>query len=180
MKKLFLSVVALFAVMTIQAQKNVEKVTTTTVKTVNDGTAPKSVVKTEVDEKVQDIKLKDKTESLNKKKDMDAQVETVESSSTVAYLTSENPLKTKLNESVFYTLNGKKYQFVTRQSGFKVSTDENPHFAFLKKTGQNEYVYETENSKAVGHFDEKGNFVVDRSVKMSDGTTDITYTFVKQ
>jgi len=178
MKKIIVTTVLLAFGVTLNAQvnKNVTKESTTTKVTVNDGTAPRQVTRTESTQAVQNIELKD-AESNKLNKDMKPTPVQVEKSTTV----SGTGIPTQeIDRSSYYQFNGKNYQFISDKSGYRIASPDNTNMGVLRKTSNNNYIYRTNDRVSVGYFDQNGNFVVESYDDKTDGVTVETYTRVKQ
>jgi len=159
-----------------QVNQNVTKESKTTTVTVNDGTAPKKVVKTEKTEATQQIELKDaSSKKLNK--DIQQTPVQVNASTTIS---GDGIATQEVDRSSYYQLNGQNFHFVTDNSGYKITAPDNSNIGVLRRTSNNNYIYRTKDRVSVGHFDANGNFVLESYDDKTDGVTVETYTRVKQ
>jgi hypothetical protein len=154
-----------------QVNKNVTEETKTTTVTVNNGSTPKTVTKTEKTSAQQNIELKD-AESKKLNKDVKATPTMVTSTTTV----SGTNVPTQVSSSSYYTMDNTKYQFVTDASGYRISTPDNTNYAIIRKAANNNYIYKTKERTSIGYFDANGNFVVESYDEKTDGITIQTYT----
>lgn len=177
MKNLIITSLLLAFSITLSAQnKNVQKETKTTTVTVNDGTKAKKVVKTERTEAQQDIKLKDaKSRKLNK----DIQPTPVHVNSSTTISGDGIPLQ-EIDRSSYYEMNGRRFQFVSDKTGYRIILPDNENYGVLRRTSNNNYIYRTKDRTSVGYFDKNGNFVVETYDDNTDGVTIETYTRVKE
>lgn len=173
MKNIALIIMLAFGVsLNAQVNKNVTKETKTTKVTVNDGSQPKTLVKTQTKATTQDIELKD-ADSKKLNKDIAPTPVQVNSSTTV----SGSGIPTQeINRSSYYTMNGQSYQFVTDNTGYRIASPDNVNYAKMRKTSNNNYIIRTNDRTSVGYFDANGNFVVETYDDKTDGVTIETYT----
>lgn len=178
MKKFIITAVLLAFGVTVNAQvnKNVTKESTTTRVTVNDGTQPKQVVKTESTESEQRIELKD-AESNKLNKDMKATPVRVEKSTTV----SGTGIPTQeVDRSSYYQFNGRNYQIATDNSGYRFTSPDNSGNGVLRRLSNGNYIFRTNAGVSVGSFDANGNFVVETYDEKNDRITTETYMRVQR
>ena len=163
-------------VMTAQVKKNVTEETKTTKVTVNDGSNPKTMVKTEKKEATQNIELQDaNSKKLNK--DIKQTPVQVKATTTV----SGDGIPTQRTQSTtYYEMNGRKYTFVPDNTGYRIASPDNNDYGLLRKTSNNNYIYRTKDRTSIGYFDANGNFVVETYDDKTDGITVETYTRMKQ
>ncbi len=121
-----------------QVNKNVTEETKTTKVTVNDGSNPKTLTKTEKRAAKQDIELKD-ADSKKLNKDVKPTPVKVTATTTV----SGDGVPTQINRSSFYTMNGERYQFVSDKMGYKIASPNDVSYGVLRKTSNNNYIYKT-------------------------------------
>lgn len=163
--------------LTLNAQNtNVTKATKTTVVTVNDGSQPKKLVKTENTQAVNEIELKD-ADSKKLNKDSQETPVQVSTSTTVAADSGFNP---RIGQITNYQMGGKTYLFISDKAGFNVKSPDNKDLGKLRRTSNNNYIYKTPKATSIGHFDANGNFVVETYDDKTDGVTVETYTVVRQ
>ena len=179
MKKFIITAVLLAFGVTINAQVKQQQVTkesTTTKVTVNDGTQPRTVQKTERTESVQDLKLQN-AESNQLNKDLQPTPVKVEKSTIV----SGTGIPTQeIDRSSFYQFNGRNYQIATDKSGYRISSPDNANLGVLRRLSNGNYIYRTNDKVSVGSFDENGNFVVETYDEKNDRITVETYTRVQR
>lgn len=154
-----------------QVNKNVTEETKTTQVTVNNGSTPQTVTKTETKSSQQNIELKD---AESKKLNKDVKVTPTQVTATTTVSTNEVP--TQVSSSSYYTMDNNRYQFVTDPSGYRITAPDNTNYAIIRKAANNNYIYKTKNGTAIGYFDANGNFVVESYDEKSDGITIQTYT----
>ncbi|MHA3787822.1 hypothetical protein ACX0HA_06375 [Flavobacterium hauense] len=154
-----------------QVNKNVTEETKTTTVTVQNGSTPKTVTKTEKTSTQQNIELKD-AESKKLNKDVKPTPTQVISTTTV----SGTGVPTQVSSSSYYTMDNARYQFVTDASGYRISTPDNSNYAIIRKAANNNYIYKTKDRTSIGYFDTNGNFVVESYDDKTDGITIQTYT----
>jgi hypothetical protein len=177
MKKVIITAVLLVFGLTMNAQnKQVTKESTTTRVTVNDGTKPRQVTRTESTEAVQNVELHD-AESNKLNKDIKPTPVQVQKSTTVS---GTGIPAQEIDRASYYQFNGQNYQFISDNSGYRIASPDNTSMGVLRRTSNNNYIYRTKDRVSVGHFDENGNFVVESYDDKTDGVTVETYTRVKQ
>ncbi|WP_116788906.1 hypothetical protein [Flavobacterium psychrotrophum] len=152
---------------TAQVNQNVTKESTTTTVTVNNGTKPRKITKTETTEAKQNIELKDAD---SKKLNKDVKPTPVQVSSSTTIQGDGIP--------TYYELNGERYIFVTDRNGYKIASPTVKNYGVVRKTDNGQYIYRTSQGTSIGHFDDSGNFVVETYDDKSDGITVETYTKV--
>jgi hypothetical protein len=148
-----------------QVNQNVTKVSKTTTTTVNDGTAPKKLVKTENREARQNIELKD-AESNQLNKEIQATPVEVTSSTSVS---ADPGFNQKIGQITNYQYNGRDYAFVTDKTGYRIASPDNKDYGLLRRTSNNNYIYKTKDRTSIGYF-------VETYDDKSDGVTVETYT----
>lgn len=167
---------ALGLTLNAQVNQNVTKETTTTKVTVNDGSNPKTLVKTENKEAMQNIELKDAdSKRLNK----DIKQTPVEVRATTTVSGDGIPLQ-QTDRLTYYEMGGRKYTFVSDNTGYRIASPDNKDYGLLRKTSNNNYIYRTKERTSIGYFDANGNFVVETYDDKTDGITVETYTRMKQ
>lgn len=175
--KRVLTIIMLVAGLSLYAQnKNVTKETKTTKVTVNDGTEPKTLVKTEKMEAVQDIELKDaNSKKLNK--DIKPTPVMVKETTTISgdYIPPQ-----QLGQTVRYQMDGKDYIFLTDKTGYQIQAPNNKNYALLRRTSNNNYIYRTDDKISISYFDTNGNLVVETYDDGTDTVTKEVYTRVQQ
>lgn len=154
-----------------QVNKNVSEETKTTTTTVNNGSTPRTVTKTEKVTTQQNIELKD-AESKKLNKDMKPTPTQVTSTTTV----STNGVPVQVSSSSYYTMDNTRYQFVSDPAGYRISAPDNTSYAIIRKTANNSYIYKTKDRTSVGYFDANGNFVVETYDEKTDAMIKQTYT----
>lgn len=163
--------ISLSVTLSAQVNKNVTEETKTTTVTVNNGSTPKTVTKTEKTSAQQNIELKD-AESKKLNKDVKATPTMVTSTTTV----SGTNVPTQVSSSSYYTMDNTRYQFVTDPAGYRISAPDNTNYAIIRKGANNNYIYKTKDKTSIGYFDANGNFVVESYDEKTDGITIQTYT----
>lgn len=159
-----------------QVNKNVTEETKTTKVTVNDGSNPRTVTKTEKKESTQNIELKDAN---SKKLNKDIQQTPVQVNSSTTISGDGIPTQ-QTNSTDYYELNGQRYMFVSDKTGYRISSPDNKDYGILRKTSNNNYIYRSKERTSVGYFDANGNFVVETYDDKTDGVTVETYTRTRQ
>lgn len=154
---------------TAQVNQNVTKESTTTTVTVNNGTKPRQITKTETTEATQTIELKDAN---SKKLNKDVKPSPVQVSSSTTIQGDGIP--------TYYELNGQRYVFMTEKNGYRIASPTVRNYGVVRKTPNGNYIYRTTTSTSMGYFDDKGNFVVETYDDKTDGVTVETYTKVQQ
>jgi hypothetical protein len=162
-------------VMTAQVKKNVTEENKTTKVTVNDGSDPKTLVKTEKKEATQNIELQDAN---SKKLNKDIKQTPVEVKATTTI--SGDGIQSQTDRLTYYEMNGRKYTFVSDKAGYRIASPDNNDYGLLRKTSNNNYIYRTKDKTSIGYFDANGNFVVETYDDKTDGITVETYTRMKQ
>ncbi len=175
MKKV-LTILVLAIGLSLNAQNtNVTKETKTTTVTVDDGTTPRKVVKTEKTQAVQDIKLKDaKSKKLNK--DIKPTPVMVTETTTIS---GDYILPQELGKTVRYQMDGQDYMFMTDKTGFQISVPGNKEYGVLRKTSNNNYIYRTKDKISISYFDSNGNLVVETYNDADDSITKEVYMRVE-
>ena len=176
MKTIILGAFALVLSANLQAQnqdKKVETVITTT--TVKDNKGERKLVKKEKTEEVKDIKLKEVPQgTLN--------TDIAPSPTQVTSVTSVNvdgqERIVDVDHSAYYSNNGEKYQVMADNSGYKV-TNNTSGISLLRRTSNNNYIYRNKDKFAVGHFDSKGNLVLETYDEKNDKVTLEVFTLQK-
>lgn len=154
-----------------QVNKNVTEETKTTTTTVNNGSNPKKVTKTEKTTTQQNVELKD-AESKKLNKDVKPTPTQVTSTTVV----SGDGVPTQVNSTSYYTMNNTRYQFVSDPLGYRISTPDNSNYAVIRKAANNSYIYRAKDMTSVGYFDANGNFVIETYDEKTDRITVETYT----
>lgn len=179
MKKLIITTILLAFGVTINAQVKQQQVTresTTRKVTVNDGTAPKTIQRTESTESRQNLELKDaNSNKLNK--DVQPTPVQVQTSTTV----SGTGIPTQeIDRSSYYQFNGRNYQISSDNTGYRISSPDNANMGVLRRLSNGNYIYRTNDKVSVGSFDQNGNFVVETYDEKNDRITVETYTRVQK
>jgi len=179
MKKFVITAVVLTFGITLNAQVQQQQVTkesTTRKVTVNDGTTPKTIQRTESTESRQNIELKDaNTNQLNK--DVQPTPVQVQRSTTV----SGTGIPTQeVDRSSYYQFNGRNYQISSDNSGYRMTAPDNAGNGVLRRLSNGNYIYRTSKGVSVGSFDQNGNFVVETYDDKNDRITVETYTRVQK
>ena len=179
MKKIFVTAILLAFGLTANAQVKQQQVTkesTTKRVTVDDGTTPKTIQRTESTETRQNIELQD-AESNKLNKDVKPTPVQVQKSTTI----SGTGIPTQeIDRSSYYSFNGRNYQFSSDNSGYRIASPDNTNYGVLRKLSNGNYIYRTKDKVSVGYFDENGNFVVETYDDKSDRITVETYTRVQR
>src|SRR5690606_23134624 len=169
MKKILLiTTLALGLMVNAQTQKQVTKETKTTTTTVNHGDEQKKVVKTEQVTTQQNLEFKDpNSKKLNK--DLKQTPTQVTETTTV----SGDNIPTRIGQTTYYELNGKRYAFVTDKTGYRISSPDVKDYAVVTRTSSDgkTYTYTTRGGTSKAYFDTNGNFVVETYDTRSRTTT---------
>lgn len=164
--------------LTIQAQnENIKAEVKTTVTTTKDSEGEKKSVKTEVVKEVQNIELKDAdSNALNK----EMKQTPVQVTATTAITTNGITKVIDVDRSAYYNLNGKKYQVSSDNSGYTMYLPDGKKAAILRKTSNNNYIYNANNKTSYGYFDANGNLILESYDYKTDKVTVTTYVIVKE
>lgn len=178
MKKFIITAAVLSFGLTMSAQvnQNVTSESKTTRVTVNDGTQPRQMEKTVRTDSQQNIELQD-AESKKLNKDVKATPVMVQSSTTI----SGTGIPTQeVDRSSYYQFNGKNFQMLSDNSGYKLTSPDNAGNGVLRRLSNGNYIYRTKDKVSVGSFDANGNFVVETYDDKNDRITVETYTKVQR
>lgn len=154
-----------------QVNKNVTDETKITTTTVNNGSTPRTVTKTEKVTTEQNIELKD-AESKKLNKDIKPTPTQVTATTTV----STNGVPRQVSSTSYYTMDNTRYQFLTDNAGYRISSPNNTNYAIIRRTSNNSYIYKTQDRTSIGYFDANGNFVVESYDDKTDSMTKQVYT----
>lgn len=178
MKTIILGLSAFLVSLTTQAQnENIKAEVKTTVTTTKDSEGEKKSVKTEVVKEVQNIELKDAdSNALNK----EMKQTPVQVTATTAITTNGITKVIDIDRSAYYNLNGKKYQVSSDNSGYTMYLPDGKKAAILRKTSNNNYIYNANNKTSYGYFDANGNLILESYDYKTDKVTVTTYVIVKE
>lgn len=177
MKKALLTTALLVFTFSLSAQiKNVTKETKTTTVTVNNGQKVDKIVKTTKTEAEQQLELKNAD---SKKLNKDVMPTPVEVNSTTTI--TANGVPVEVDRSNYYTLNGKRYHFVSdKRGGYNIGTTENANFGTMRKTSNNNYIFKYDGRTSIAHFSDDGSLVVETYDDNGLGLIVETYSLVKE
>lgn len=157
---------------TAQVNQNVTKESTTTTVRVNDGSGtPKTMVRTQNTESVNELQLKDAESKELNKEVMETPAKVTSSTSVVA----DSDFNAKIGQISNYQMGGKEYTFVTDKTGYRITTKDNKEYGKLRKLSNGQYIFRSGATTSVGRFDRNGNFVVETYDDKTDGITVETY-----
>ena len=177
MKTIVVTLVALFAITSLQAQnQNVQKTTEVKTTTIKDSDGEKKIVKTIETNQVQKVELgEEKPNTLN--------IETVASPVSVVTETKVSVdgvvQSIDVDRSALYNFDGKEYNVTLDKSGYTITNPTTKNQAFLRRTSNNNYIYKTKNKTSVGYFDEKGNLILETYDEKTDKIVLEKYNLVK-
>ncbi|MEC4003847.1 hypothetical protein OX283_004200 [Flavobacterium sp. SUN052] len=177
MKTIAVTIVAIFALSTLQAQnKNVQKTTETKITTIKDSDGEKKIVKTVETNQVQKVELgEEKANTLN--------IETVPSPVNVVTETKVSVdgvvQSVDIDRSAVYNFDGKEYNVSLDKSGYTITNPSTKNQALLRRTSNNNYIYKTKNKTSVGYFDEKGNLILETYDEKTDKIVLEKYNLMK-
>lgn len=164
--------------LTIQAQnENVKSEVKTTITTIKDSEGEQKSVKTQEVKEVQNIELKDAdSNALNK----EMKQTPVQVTATTAVTTNGITKVIDIDRSAYYNLNGKKYQVSSDNSGYTMYLPDGKKAAILRRTSNNNYIYNANNKTSYGYFDANGNLILESYDYKTDKVTVKTYVIVKE
>ena len=160
MKNLILGAAVLAFSFSFNAQnQNVTEVSKTTVTTVKDSDGEKKLVKNQDIKEVQNIELQNaESKSLNKEV-LNTPVQVT--SSTVVTGPDGKTRTVDVDRSAYYSMGGNKYQVSLDNVGYSVMGSNGKREGVIRKTSNNNYVYKTKDRISFGHFDEKGDLILE-------------------
>ena len=160
-----------------QAQnQNSSTVTKTTTTTIKDNEGEHKIVKKEEIKELQNIELKAvPANTLNTEiKDTPVQV------TTTTKVSVDGVQKViDVDHSAYYTNNNAKYQIVADKSGYTITDPNTSKLAFLRRTSNNNYIYKNKHKFSIGHFDTKGNLVLETYDEKTDKVIEEVFNLQK-
>jgi hypothetical protein len=178
MKTIILGMVAFLFSINSQAQiKNVKSEVKTTVTTVKNSDGQKKSIKTQEIKEVQKIELKDAgSNALNK----EIKATPVEVTAITSVTTNGVTNIVDVDRSAYYDFNGVKYQVKSAESGYNLYLPNAEKAAVLRKTSNNNYIYNSNTKTSYGYFDGNGNLVLESYDAKTDTITIETLTSSKK
>ena len=167
MKNLVLGAALVLFAFNAQAQnKNVTEVSKTTVTTVKDSDGEKKLVKSQDIKEVQNIELQNADSKALNKEVLDTPVQVT--SSTVVTGPDGKTRTVDVDRSAYYTMGGNKYQVSLDNVGYSVMGSNGKREGVIRKTSNNNYVYKSKDRISFGHFDEKGDLILETYDEKAD------------
>ena len=178
MKTIILGIVAFLFTINSQAQiKNVKSEVKTTVTTTKDSDGQKKSVKVKETKEVQKIELKDAgSNALNK----EIKATPVEVTAITSVTANGVTNIVDVDRSAYYDFNGVKYQVKTAESGYNFYLPNEEKAAVLRKTSNNNYIYNSNTKTSYGYFDGNGNLILESYDAKTDTITIETFNIIKK
>lgn len=178
MKTIILGMSAFLLSLTVQAQnENIKSEVKTTITTIKDSEGEKKSIKTQEVKEVQNIELKDADSNVLNKEMKQTPIQVT---ATTEVTTNGITKVIDVDRSAYYNLNGKKYQVSTDNSGYNMYFPDGKKAAILRKTSNNNYIYNAKNKTSYGYFDANGNLILESYDYKTDKVTVTTYFIVKE
>jgi len=169
MKIIFSGMLVFLLSLSMQAQnQNKASVTKTTTTTIKDNKGERKIVKKVEKNEIQNIELEAVPDgTLNTdRKDTPTKVTTI---TKVSIDGQENIID--VDRSAYYMYNNEKYQVALDKSGYSVTNPNGNKSSFLRRTSNNNYIYQSNDKFSIGHFDTDGNLVLETYNEKTDQIT---------
>jgi len=160
MKSIILGLLFIFTTSTIIAQNiEVKDETKTTITTIKDSKGESTIVETEETKEVQELEIMNpNSPSINK----DVKPSPVNVTTTKAISVDGKTKSISIDQSSYYELDGTKYKIKSDGKGYlMIDTKNNAAIGLLRKTSNDSYIITNKNKVSVGHFDDKGNLMIE-------------------
>lgn len=156
---------------------NVKEVTKTTTTTIKNSDGDKTYTKKENLNETQNIELKDvPPNTLN----TEMKTSPIQGTSVTQIINPDGSSRViDIDRSSYYESNGVKYKITTDNLGYTIS-EGNKKPSLLRKTATDNYLYYSRNKTSIGHFDSKGNLILETYNKKTDQITTETYVIIKK
>ena len=160
MKSLAITIGALLFTFGIQAQnKNVTDVSKTTTKTIKTSEGEKKIIKKEDINATQAIDFENPDSNKLNKEQKNTPVEITATTQIIDE--NGNVRSIDVDRSALYTFGGNTYELSLDNKGYNVINSSSKMPAMLRRTSDNNYIYYTKDRTSFGHFDSKGNMILE-------------------